>query len=179
MVRFTRARPWRAPAPRRGGGGVSPAPEEALAQKEGVGRSPSRASAPGRRRKEGWPGAGDRREEEFLSSASAGPRHSPSVRSISSRPRDARRAAEPSAAQPPRDMGSPALRPALLLLLPLLLRVPPSRGFPGNARGGPASPTGCRGPPPSPAWPEGGARRPLFAPTSSFAARGLGDAERG
>ena len=84
--------------PGEGGGGVSPAPEEALAQKEGVGRSPSRANAPGRRRKEGWPGAGDRREEEFLSSASAGPRRSPSVRSISSRPRDARRAAERSAA---------------------------------------------------------------------------------
>ncbi|XP_068818869.1 sushi repeat-containing protein SRPX isoform X2 [Capricornis sumatraensis] len=29
-------------------------------------------------------------------------------------------------------MGSPALRPALLLLLPLLLRVQPSRGFPGS-----------------------------------------------
>lgn len=71
-----------------------------------------------------------------------------------------------------RAMGSPALRPALLplLLLLLLLRVPPSRGFPGRV-GGPASPAGRRDPR---LGPEGGAGRPLFAWTSSFAARGSG-----
>lgn len=151
-----------------------------------MGQSPKPRSAPVGRRKEGRPQAGrreeKRREEEFSSPAFARPlARSPLVSLVSSRPW--KRAALQRRAMRPLAMGSPAHRPALLLLLLplqlLLLRVPPSRGFPGRIGGVTASSAGHQRPPESPLGPfardSGRCRgRPLFAQNSSFAARGWG-----
>ena len=174
IICFARARFWRSLAL----GWSASLPEEALAQKEGGGLEPRTAPAfrggggkrAGPRREEG-----ERREEEFSSSAFARSQRSPLVSSVSSRPLEAR-----SRAERPRAMGSPALRPALLLpplLLLLLLRVPPSRGFPGRAGGGAASPAGHRGPFPRD---EGRCRgRLCLRRTRLSPPQGGGDAEQG
>lgn len=121
---------------------------------------------------------GERREEEFSSSALAANCAAPLVWCVSSRP--GKRAAPWGREERPRTMGSPALWLALLLppVLLLLLRVPPSRGFPGKAGGGTASPPGHRGPPPFAT--EGGAGAPFVCVELVFRRPGeVGDAERG
>ncbi|XP_017362508.2 sushi repeat-containing protein SRPX, partial [Cebus imitator] len=103
-----------------------------------VGQSPEPRSFPGGRRKEGRPQAGrregKRRKEEFSSPAFARPL-TRSPWSLRSPPAPWKRTALPWRAAHPLAMGSPAHQPALLLLPPLLLlllRVPPSRSFPGS-----------------------------------------------
>lgn len=150
------------PPPGGGGASVSPASRRSAGTKGGgwVGAPAAPALQGGGGRRAGPWRVGGRRARGGV--FQLGPRRSPSVGSVSSRPREAHSAAEPSAA--PVSMGSPALRPALLLLPPLLLllRVPPSRGFPGRAGGGVASPAGAEDP-----WLGGRAvsGRPLFART--------------
>ena len=177
IIRFARARPWRAQAPRGGAGVSAPLPEEALAQKGGGGSGPQPRQRSGEAEEggqapgglEGGRETGERRSFPAWPPPAA---RSPSVRLVSSRPREARRAAEPSAA-PGAPWGAPHSGPRCCRC---------SRCFRCcyESRRAAASQVGSAGQPP-----QLGARtlgsvrrvvrgRPLFARTSSFAARGSG-----
>lgn len=153
-----------------------------------VGQSPKLCCVPGRRRKEGRPQAGGRkrgRERGKRRSFTA-----QSSRASSAAPRSARSPAASwkltallSPAKRPLAMGSLVLRSALLLppvlFLLLLLRVPPSHGFPGRSQRRGFLPSWTLGTPDPPLEPFaldpgrcGG--HPLFTRNSSFLASGTG-----